>query len=326
MYWNIDTPLQFNKLLNFIVGARGVGKTYGTTKRAIDNFITNGTEFIYLRRQKEELKVSAKKIFKALLANGEYPDAELKIAGDTLMYNGEVMGYVAALSDGGKYKSIAYPNVTDIIFDEFIPDERTGYLKGEITTFLDFYETVARMRDVRVWFLSNALTITNQYFTYFGLHPRADKEFTLKEDILVQTVKSEEYGNEKKKTRIGKILQGTEYASYAYDNNYLYDNTDFIEKKSGKSSFNFAVSWKGKTFGIWNDYSSGKVYVSYNVQPNSDFFFCLSTDDMQPNYILLKQKQPKLLKQFFNQFSAGVVRFETLEIKNLFMDMIRRSL
>ncbi len=43
------------------------------------------------------------------------------------------------------------------------------YLQNEVTQLLDVIETVARLRDIRVIFLGNAISITNPYFTYFNL-------------------------------------------------------------------------------------------------------------------------------------------------------------
>ena len=42
MYWDISKSLSYNCLFNFIVGARGVGKSYGAKDFAIRNFIKKG--------------------------------------------------------------------------------------------------------------------------------------------------------------------------------------------------------------------------------------------------------------------------------------------
>ena len=56
MYWNIKNSLSHNCLFNFIVGDRGVGKTYGCKKWAIEDFLKTGAQFIYLRRYQTEFK------------------------------------------------------------------------------------------------------------------------------------------------------------------------------------------------------------------------------------------------------------------------------
>lgn len=60
MYWDINRALSYNCLFNFIVGARGVGKTYGCKNWAIKDFLKTGGQFVYVRRFKTELKKTDK--------------------------------------------------------------------------------------------------------------------------------------------------------------------------------------------------------------------------------------------------------------------------
>ena len=70
MYWNIKNSLSHNCLFNFIVGDRGVGKTYGCKKWAIEDFLKTGAQFIYLRRYQTELKRTNKFFDDILLLYG----------------------------------------------------------------------------------------------------------------------------------------------------------------------------------------------------------------------------------------------------------------
>ena len=56
MYWDIKRALSYNCLFNFIIGARGVGKTYGCKEFVIKRFLREGEQFVYVRRYKDELK------------------------------------------------------------------------------------------------------------------------------------------------------------------------------------------------------------------------------------------------------------------------------
>lgn len=51
-------------------------------------------------------------------------------------------------------KGTNFDKVKTIIFDEFIIEtgQRKTYLNDEVFTFLNLLETIARMRDVRVFF------------------------------------------------------------------------------------------------------------------------------------------------------------------------------
>ena len=81
-----------------------------------------------------------------------------------------ICGFVLPLSVANILKSTSFNKVSTIIFDEFIIDKGCyRYLANEVEQFLDMVETIARLRDVRVLFLGNAISVTNPYFTYFNL-------------------------------------------------------------------------------------------------------------------------------------------------------------
>ena len=44
-------------------------------------------------------------------------------------------------------------------------------------------------------------------------------------------MKNEEYRNEKRKTKFGKLIAGTSFEDYAINNKALNQNKNFIEKK-----------------------------------------------------------------------------------------------
>ena len=46
MYYEIGKALSYNCLFNFIVGMRGVGKTYAFKRWAIQDFLKNKNEYL----------------------------------------------------------------------------------------------------------------------------------------------------------------------------------------------------------------------------------------------------------------------------------------
>ena len=74
--------------------------------------------------------------------------------------------------------------------------------------FLNLIETIARMRDIKVFMLANPANIyTNPYFLYFGLSLPFNNDIKLFKDnlILLQYMKNEEYREEKRKTKYRKF-------------------------------------------------------------------------------------------------------------------------
>ena len=70
--------------------------------------------------------------------------------------------------------------------------------------FLNLIETIARMRDIKVFMLANPANIyTNPYFLYFELSLPFNNDIKLFKDnlILLQYMKNEEKKKKKRKTK-----------------------------------------------------------------------------------------------------------------------------
>ena len=321
-YWDINRPLSYNALFNFIVGNRGGGKTYGCKKFVIKRFLKYKEEFIYMRRYKTEFDDF--NTFFADIAE-EFPECEFEIRGKKCYINGAIAGRGLVLSTSKIKKSVSYPNVTTIIFDEFLIDKGVyHYLQDEVTQFLEAYETIARLRDnVRVFFLSNAITITNPYFLYFGVKIPFGTDISCKGEILIQVYSNKEFIEAKKKSRFGQIISGTKYEKYSVENEFLRDNKTFIEKKKGNCSFIFSFVYNKKVYGVWRSFSQGKYWVSYDYD-TSYSQYCLTKDDLTPNTLLIScLRDSRDFRQFVEQYKNGNVYFENINIKNTCYEVMR---
>ena len=68
----------------------------------------------------------------------EFPNVAFKVKGNMFYINDEYAGQAQALSTGKILKSIPFPKVSKICFDEFILDKGVyHYLQDEVTKFLD---------------------------------------------------------------------------------------------------------------------------------------------------------------------------------------------
>lgn len=323
MYYDGFKTLTYNALFNFVVGSRGKGKTYFFKKWSIKDFLKTGNQFIYVRRYKDEF-ADLGMFFNDIL--GEFPDHSFECKGKKFYINSKIAGYAVTLSTSKIKKSTAYPLVNKIGFDEFIID--TGiyhYLPDEVTNFLELYETVARTRDnVRVFFLSNAITVSNPYFMYFHIELPREGLIFRKGDILLELAQTKDFIDFKKNTRFGKMMEGTEYAAYAFENNFLRDNDTFISKKSERATFFFAFTYKDLIYGVWIDYSIGKMFVSNDTDPYSRLHYALTLKDHKPNTLLIKRLNNSVLfKKFIENYKIGNVFFESIKIKNTCYDVIR---
>lgn len=320
--------LSYNCLFNFLVGNRGAGKTFWSTEYGIKDFKKTGKQWIYLRRYDTELDGGKKeKYFDAV--ESKFPNLEFKVKGNVGYIDGEPCCYFCALSKGQTFKSVNFPDVDKIVFDEFILDKKGGnrrYIADEITTFLDFYETVARMRnDVRVFFLANSVSMYNPYFLYFKIFKVPSKGIQrISKEILVEGIANEEYIKAKKSTRFGSIISGTDYEKYSVENNFLRDNKrNMLGKKTSRAFNKFCWLYKGQVFGIWADYTEGKYFVSFDHDPNCPLMFAVTLEDHSENTMITKGTKSESIRHFLVNFKMGNVLFENMIVKNLATDIIR---
>ena len=165
LYYNPNKMLSYNRILNFIIGARGIGKSYSMKVHPIKRFLKHGEQFIYVRRYKGELKKIVN-YFDDI--KQEFPNVEFKVKGRQLHINGKIADWAIPLSMWQSEKSNAYPNVTTIVFDEFLT--RRYYLPDEFMLFMNLLSTIIRQReDVKVFMLGNTVNKFCPYFTEMGL-------------------------------------------------------------------------------------------------------------------------------------------------------------
>lgn len=340
IWWDINRTASYNALFNFIVGNRGAGKTYGFLKRQIQKFLkspkSDRHQFIYMRRLKTELKklttAQNGRLFDAV--QKEFPDHILKAESDVLTIDGETCGYAVALSTSSILKSDSFPHVREIGFDEFIIDNTKTYhyLPDEVRKFQDAYETIARpgndltRPDTIVWFLSNAVTINNPYFSEFHLSPPINgdiQRFGKTKDMLVQNVANTALIERKKATRFGQMISGTRYEEYAYDNQWLLDDERFIEKKTQRSVYYMSLRYKDTWLGIWYDNLQMLYYVSTDVDLQYPVMYSATTDDHQPNTMLFKRgKSQAYIRQIISAYEMGAMRYENIKLKSWFRDIM----
>lgn len=315
IYYDYQRVLSYNALMTYIIGERGVGKSYGAKEFVADRFINKGKQFVYLRRYKTELKEAMMKkghpiFFEQIVYNEDgtknkkYEKHKLTNKNDTMYIDDKLCGFAMPLSIANILKSSTYNNVDTIIFDEFIIDKGCyHYLQNEVEQLLDVIETVGRLRDIRIIFLGNAISITNPYFTYFNLSLPYNSDIVVsKKDnkgnplIIVNYIKNLKYREVKKQSRFGQLIDGTEYGKYAIDNEFLRDSKSFIRKKSKTSKFYFILVINGKHYGVWCDYKDGLMFISNDYDPNCPVIFSINPDDHNENTLLIRCRTSPFFK------------------------------
>lgn len=172
---------------NIIIGERSNGKTYGALKKILDNYWEKKEKGAYIRRYKEDYRGKrGDALFESLekdgyiseLTDGLYDGikyqsgrwylskfdekTQKKIIGD------DPFCYGFAISDMEHDKSTSYPDVTTIVFDEFLT--RGFYLQNEFVLFMNTLSTIIRHRNnVKIYMLGNTVNKFAPYFIEMGL-------------------------------------------------------------------------------------------------------------------------------------------------------------
>lgn len=335
IFYDGNRILTHNCLFNFIVGSRGNGKTFWFKKWAIEDFIKNESQFVYVRRNTKEAKKAVKTFFDDI--RFLFPDHELKVKGYEFYIDDKLAGYCIILATAKIEKSVSYPFVNKICFDEFIIEKGYyKYLPDEVGAFLNLYETIARPGsghcDVTVFFMANAITWTNPYFLYFDIKQptkldRNGKLVWKKGEILIELSADEKFIEAKEKTRFGSIVKGTDYGNYSINNQFLLDDNKFIEKKSPQAKYYFTFKYKENAYGVWVDMVEGKMWVSKSVDPSYKLVFSVTMKDHEPNTMFLKNiSKYNQYKMFIENYKLGNVYFEDINIKNITYEVIKMSM
>lgn len=336
-YYNKDRLFSYREYLNISISERGLGKTTSAKFWCIDDFLKTGNRFVWLRRYNTELVGDKKAKIEGCVRNffkkvqKFYPKHKFDIKGNHAYIDGKDAGVFLALSTSQNMKSVDFPDVNKIIFDEFIilKSKSLTYLTNEIHLFLDLVSTIFRpmertdeeRKNDRIWLLANAITFANDYFYFFNIKPFKGMYYHDKvHGIVVEQCKNEVYRELVRRSKFGKLIKGTEYESYAIDNEYLLDNDDFIGKKSPEAQFIFNVRYEGQRWGIYADMYY--VYVTFKCEPNATFF-AFTKKDHTLDSILLRNIRQTRFEMLIRNYQLGLVKCENIMIKNKFIDFMK---
>lgn len=309
MWYTPNKQLTYNRIWNYVVGLRGGGKTVGCLKHAINKHIKdNNFEFIYLRRRKVDLDDACNgskgdgDLFADIRSLGFFKNHELKVVSDkgggyNFYCDGKIMGYGKALSTASSRRSTSKPKVRLIIYDEFLIDDsqpHMRYLNGgnETFVFYNFYETIARGRDIPVLFVGNAFSMVNPYFIDQNIriqNVENNKIYKGKVWTLL-FYKNERFLAKRAETQFFQATEGTKFHSHAFDNTFYLDRKDFIKQRPKDTEHHFSLEYMGKKYGVWVDWDEGKYYVSTKgANTSKDKTISMTLADNKPNNINIRR-------------------------------------
>lgn len=301
-WYNGQEMLSRNGMLNLLYGGRGTGKSFYFK---VWTLLAAKGETVWVRRYENEIRDAQDKFCEDLISNGFIgEDMEVEHKGNTIWLDGEPRIHFVALSVSMKKKSVPYPNVNQIIFDEFIETRvNRNYLPNEAEMLLEFISTVNRYRpdrpEVRTFLIGNKVSWFNAYTAYFKIEPFEGRYKTYNNGlVVVENYENRDFEEKMKQTRFGQLIAGTKYAQYAIENQALRDSSDFIVRRPKDSWLRVNVRVGPDTYGIWTD--GGRLYFSEDHDDTHRTY--AGREDLREMEIVLKSNEPPVtwLQEFNN--------------------------
>lgn len=265
MYLDFNYLMSFDALFTLVNAERGVGKTYGFKKHAINNFIKNRKKFVYVRRFESELQEINTFFDDILLKERRLQEHEFKVKDNRFLMDGAEIGFYLPLTKAQQFKSMPFVDYDLILFDEYIIDDNTHhYIANEINIFYNLCETIFRMNDFKAFLFGNSANLLNPYnihFDFFDLPYSKNHLWNKKLDAVYIYAQNKAYQDYKSHTRFGRAVKSTNYGKFAIENKFYGDNADMVEKK--KDCFYFcSIKLKEATLHFYKSNRLNRLYAS----------------------------------------------------------------
>lgn len=333
--------------LQFFVGGRGDGKTYGALDGARLNYEATGARFMFSRLTiKEQKQITSrssntkgnpfKKINKnegcniVILGSGDelvsiITDFEISEKGK-LIPTGKIYGYSCSLVDLCDVRGQDFDDVEDWLIDEFIPEKHKRLPSGLGDALLNGIETINREREdegrppLNVFCMANANDIYNPIFKDLGLVSVCEKmqrcgqrdKYLPERGIAIHLLEdSSELQEARSKRMITRIAKGTKFADMAYNNEFAYNDFSCVAYRK-ITGYVPIINIDNMT--VYSKKGSSEIYISYTPAK------CASLDINKENELLLFKR--KYSQRIYNSFVNGRITFESFEIKARILEII----
>lgn len=280
-YLNIKKIFDIDVPFIFILGARGIGKTYGVIKTAIEN----KKIFMLMRRTQTQCDLISKEQFSPLkspLSDMGKDFKSVPIAKQCcaiyLKDGDEVenvpFAYTASLSTFANLRGFDGSDVDLLFYDEFIPEKHERILKSEGEAFLNCYETVNRNRELKgskplkCICCSNSNSVDNPIFLELGIvttvmrmKERGNMMYINKErGICVINCENSPISKQKEETALYKLaMKDSQFTKMAIGNEFASDRPSRIVSKPIKE---YKIIVKVGELSIYKHKSRSEYYVT----------------------------------------------------------------
>lgn len=314
-YYRLTNMDKIDAQYKILLGENSNGKSYAVKERVVIDAYKNGVKFVYMRRYELESKPKMIEQYFSdcpvyAITGGEYSiiscwQGQIYLANmeNNKVVRGVAIGWYVYLSGYEHFKSMPYPNVGNVIFEEFVTLRM--YLDNEPSLLQMFISIIARRRKITVYMVANTISRVCPYFVEWELR------------------------------NVPKQKQGT-IDIYEHDTDNFYENgekvvikiaVEFCENSGKNSKMFFGKVAETITGGVWKSEEQphlSESLMNYNVLyeliiSHMGFSFILQLIS-DKNGALLLYCYPYTYKRKINRIITQVID-ESPMVTNNFLDI-----
>lgn len=268
-YINIPSLMTKDKNpYKFIVGARGIGKTFGMLKWLMDTYADTGNKFVYMRRTQVQVDMIKTPDLNPFLALEQELGSQYAVMLASInknvtgiyrpVYNpdkniyepsGAPIGYILALSTIANIRGMAGGDIVHIFYDEFVGERHERPITSEGTAFLQMIETIGRNRELKghpplpVTCASNSVNLGNPIFIELKFITAIEKALKKGNDTImlpersssIYIINDSPISKQKASTSLYKLAgKESEFSKMSLENEFNHEYFGMIKSRNLK--------------------------------------------------------------------------------------------
>lgn len=313
-----------------IIGARGIGKTFGAKKKCCKAAKYDGKHFAWIRDSESACdKIRANNgadFFKDLAhhwRNDFFDLSKCYIKQDVIYLNGVYAGKLLALSTYYNNKGNVFDDIDIVVLDEFIPEKIQANRGSRARQFLNTIESIGRTRDdFKIILLANSLDLADDILdildvkiTDFGFYVNRDK------DVVVHYAPNNPaFDSVHEKSLSGKLIKGTQFEDQIVKNKFDINEIEYFDKRPPKCNFMCILH---NDYGCCRLYErNGFIYVDHDLDPNwrKDLRYVNEIRDVTPYRHLMPKNQLDNLRAYLEH---NRVQYKNATLRKVFIEFVR---
>lgn len=331
-YYDYQPIDSFGTHTKVIVGARGIGKTFGAKKKVTRDFYYNKNGFIWLRDTESACdkmrEANGNAFFSDIKKEIFKHDFEGEIIQEEIIINDELAGRLMANSTFYNYKGNAFTSndFKTIVFDEFIAEQGQIVRGNRTRMFLNMVETLGRLRtDYQIIMLANALNRGDELLHMLGFGNIKDYGYYVNRDkdvVLHYASNDPNFESAKKQSIAGKLIKNTQFDSVIINNDFGDDTNAFFTKKPQGAKLLTILSDGCECVRIYfaGDMFYADADINYTAYPNMRVVCDIRNVSSQ--YRLINPELYAIIKKIH---ANSKIKFANAYIKNLFNKILLKT-